>query len=268
MPTIQYRGRKIEYELHGSGDGIPLVLAAGSGGSFKGWLPVQVPELGADRPLILFNHRGVGDSDDDGKVFSTADLADDLIGLLDALSIPRVDLLGAFMGGMAAQELAIRHPARLRRLVLTGTYARADVKRRMLLDHWASLAARDATMISMVRERMLWSLQDDTIAQTDLIDGMIDYVTREGLPLTADVFARQCQACMSHDTYDRLASIQSPTLVISGRLDQLTPPKFHRELADEIPEARLITLRYAAHMVMVESARRFNQVVIDFLDEG
>jgi pimeloyl-ACP methyl ester carboxylesterase len=229
---------------------------------------MQVPEFSAGRTVVLYNHRGVGESEDDGKRFTTADLADDLVGLLDALSLPTVDLLGAFMGGMAAQELALRHPSRLRRLVLAGTYARADAKRRLLLDHWASLAARDPSMASMARERMLWSLQDDTLAQTDLIDGMIDFLTQRGVPFTADLFARQCQACMQHDTYDRLHEIVHPTLVVSGRLDQLTPPKFHRELADEIPDARLVTLRYAAHLVMVEAAERFNRIVLDFLDEG
>ena len=266
MPSIAYRGRQIEYELHGEGDGPPLVLSTGTGGSYKGWLPLQVSELSANRKLVLYNHRGVGDSDDDGKRFTTADLADDLVGLLDALSIPEVDVLGAFMGGMAAQELALSHPARVRRLVLTGTYARADAKRRMLLDHWASFAARDGSMETMARERMLWSLQDDTLAQTDLIEGMMEYLTRRGVPFTADLFARQCQACMEHDTYDRLHAVEQPTLVISGRRDHLTPPKFHRELAEEIPNARLTTLRYAAHLVMVEAAERFNALVLEFLE--
>ena len=229
---------------------------------------MQVPAFAEARKVLLYNHRGVGASDDDGKLFTTADLADDLIGVLDALSLPRVDLLGAFMGGMAAQEVALRHPSRIRRLVLTGTYARADAKRRMLLDHWASVAARDGSMDSMARERMLWSLQDDTLAQTDLIEGMMEFLTKRGVPFTADLFARQCQACMEHDTYDRLGSIEHPTLVVSGRLDQLTPPKFHRELADEIPDARLITLRYAAHLVMVEAAERFNEIVLGFIDES
>ncbi len=64
-----------------------------------------------------------------------------------------------------------------------------------------------------------------------------------------------------------MPSIEHPTLVVSGRLDQLTPPKCHRELADEIPGSRLVTLRYAAHLVMVEAAERFNQLVLGFLDE-
>lgn len=268
MPTIQYQGRAIAYEIHGEGDRTPLVLSMGAGGAYTGWLPLQVPALSQERRVVLYDHRGVGGSEDDGNAFTTADLADDLVGLLDALSLERVDLLGSFLGGMTAQELALRHPSRLRRLVLTGTYARADAKRRLLLDHWASVAVREGSMESVARERMLWSLQDDTLAQTDLIDGMMAYLTRRGVPLTADLFARQCHACMQHDSYDRLGDIAHPTLVVSGRLDQLTPPKFHRELADEIPDARLVTLRYAAHLVMVEAAERFNGLVASFLDEA
>ncbi|MCA9510000.1 MAG: alpha/beta fold hydrolase [Myxococcota bacterium] len=267
MPIVHYRSRRIEYEVHGSGPAVPLLLATGTGGSYKGWLPLQVPELSKRGRVVLFNHRGVGASDDDGKPFTTADLADDMVGLLDALQIPTADVLGAFMGGMAAQELALQHPARLRRLVLTGTYARADAKRRMLLDHWASLAARGFAMDAMVRERMLWSLQDETLAQTDLIQGMVEYLSKGDLPMTADLFARQCMACMEHDTYDRLRRIQHPTLVVSGRNDQLTPPRLLREIADEVPDARLVTIRFAAHLVMVEAAERFNQLVADFLDE-
>jgi len=268
MPTVTYRGRAIEYEVHGSGPALPLLLATGTGGSYKGWLPLQVPEFKKRGRVVLFNHRGVGASEDDGKPFTTADLADDMVGLLDALQIAKADLLAAFMGGMAAQELALHHPARVRRLVLTGTYARADAKRRMLLDHWASLAARGFAMDAMVRERMLWSLQDETLAQSDLIEGMVAYLSKGEIPMTADLFARQCMACMEHDAYDRLRQIEHPTLVISGRNDQLTPPRFLRELADEMPNARLVTIRFAAHLAMVEAAERFNQLVVDFLDEA
>jgi len=168
---------------------------------------------------------------------------------------------------MAAQEMALRHPARMRRLVLTGTYARADAKRRMLLDHWAALAARGLPMDAMMRERMLWSLQDETLEQSDLIDGMIEYLSKGDTPMSADVFVRQCTACMGHDTYDRLRNISHETLILSGQQDQLTPPRFHRELADEIPNARLVTIRHAAHLLMVESAERFNSAILEFIDE-
>ena len=66
---------------------------------------------------------------------------------------------------------------------------------------------------------------------------------------------------------DRLREIRHPALVLCGRHDLLTPPAFHRQIADEIPDARLVTFAYAAHLVMVESADAFNRAVLDFIGE-
>ena len=120
----------------------------------------------------------------------------------------------------------------------------------------------------MIRERLLWTLQDDTLEQTDLIEAMVEFFTRDGAPLSDDVFARQCDACRKHDSADHLRQIRARTLVLCGRHDQLTPPKFHRELADEIPDATLVTIAYGGHLVMAESAERFNHAVLQFLEEG
>ena len=90
----------------------------------------------------------------------------------------------------------------------------------------------------------------------------------ERFPLDRDVFIRQCDACLRHDTADRLRGIRQPTLVICGRHDQLTPPKLHRELADVIPNAHLMTLSYGAHLVMAECAQQLNEAVLHFLAEG
>ena len=165
------------------------------------------------------------------------------------------------------QEIALRHKDRVGRIVLAGTYARPDAKRRMLLEQWRELSLAGASIEVMIRERLLWTLQDETLEQTDLIEQMIARFIADGAPLTDDVFARQCDACLEHDTADRLRDISHPTLVICGRRDQLTPPQLHRELADEIPNAHLVTIGYGGHLVMAESAEQFNQVVLQFLAE-
>jgi pimeloyl-ACP methyl ester carboxylesterase len=268
MPCTSVRGRKVYYELHGDHPGTPLVLVTGIGGSCRGWLPLQVPEFSIKRRTLIFDHRGIGGSEDPGGPFTTADLAEDTVGLLDSLDIERADLLGVFMGGMIAQELALRHGDRADRLVLSGTYASPDAKRRLLLQHWRDLALTAPPLEAVVRERLLWTLQDETLEQTDLIETMVEFFSRDGAPVTEDLFARQCNACLGHDTSDRLPEIPHRTLVLCGRHDQLTPPKLHRELADRIPNAHLVTIAYGGHLVMAESAQRFNHVVLQFLEDN
>jgi pimeloyl-ACP methyl ester carboxylesterase len=273
MAHAEVAGRRIYYELHSGPRSAtatpppPLLLLNGIGGSCRGWLPLQVPELSKSRPVLISDHRGVGESDDPGGPFTTADLADDVAGLLDALEFERADVLGAFMGGMAAQELAIRHPQRIRKLCLVGCFVHADAKRRMLLEDWATLADAGIGAETILRERLVWTLTDDTLEQTDLIEGMLDFFLKQDTPVPRELFVRQCDACLRHDTRGRLANIGCPTLVLCGRQDQLTPPKLHRELADAIPHSRLVVVDFGAHLVMAESAVRFNQVVEQFLDE-
>ena len=264
MPHAIVAGRKVYYESHGERADTPLLLIMGTGGSCRGWLPLQVPPFSQRHRTLIYDHRGVGSSEDPGGPFTTAQLADDAVGLLDSLEIASAHVLGAFMGGMVAQELALRHPDRVARLALVGTYARADAKRRLLLEHWRDLALGGATIEVLVRERLLWTLQDETLEQHDLIDAMVTFFTRDGAPLSEDVFARQCEACLTHDTADRLREISQRTIVVCGRHDQLTPPKFHRELADEIPDAHLVTCAYGAHVVMAEAAEHFNRIVLQF----
>jgi pimeloyl-ACP methyl ester carboxylesterase len=263
-------GRKVYYEQHGNfgaPDARPLVLIMGMAGSCAGWLPLHVPELSRSRPVLIYDNRGVAGSDDPGDAFTTADLAQDTVGLLDALDIERADVLGVFMGGMVAQELALARPDRVDRLVLVGTWARPDRKRRLLLEHWADRARSGAPLSTLAVDRLLWTLEDETFEQADLMDAMMAFFDRDTLPFSSDLFLRQCQACLDHDAFARLGELENPCLILCGRHDLLTPPKLHRELASAIPKARLVTLGFGGHLVMVESAERFNQVVLQFLDD-
>lgn len=265
MPLIEAAGRKVYYELHGPEDAPPLVLVMGLAGSCQGWHPLQVPELSPHHRLVLFDNRGIGESEDPGGPFTTADLAHDLDALLGALDIGRAHVLGVFLGGMTAQELALLHPERVDRLILVGSYARPDAKRRLLLEKWREMARHGTPAEVFTRERLLWTLLDETLEQGDLIDAMSRSFPGGAPPLDADLLMRQCDACLAHDTFDRLREIEQATLVMCGRKDQLTPPKFSRELADEIPNGHLVTLPWGAHLVMAECAQEFNRTVLQFL---
>ena len=270
MAIADLSGRQLYYECHGEAEPTarrPLLLVMGMAGSCAGWLPLQMPAFSAQRRVIIFDHRGVGQSEDTGEPFSTRDLAADALALLDSLDIAEADVLGPFMGGMTAQELALMAPERVGRLVLVGTYARPDKKRLMLLKHWAELVAMGLSTETFIFNRLLWTLHEDTIEQSDLIQAMTDFYREEGAPFSADLFIRQCRACAEHDTLDRVAGITQPTLLLGGRSDILTPTKFHREIDERLPDSRLVRMNYGGHLVMVESAERFNQAVLEFLGE-
>ena len=268
MPLIDVGERKVYHEIHGAAAGTPLLLVAGMAGSCQGWLPLQIPDFSPQLRVVSFDHRGVGGSSDPGGPFSTAQLADDAVALLDALGIERAHVLGSFMGGMVAQEMALRHADRVDALLLTGTYARPDAKRRLLIEHWAKLAQGGASLDALIRERLLWTLLDETLESTELIRSMIDFFEKDGMPLTADVLARQCGACLGHDTVDRLGAVEHRTLVICGEEDRLTPPALNQQVADNIPDARLVTIPYAAHLVLFEAAEHYNRLVLRFIAEG
>ncbi len=266
MSFASAAGAKLYYEIHG--DGPPLLLITGLGGSCRGWLALQVPAFAAAHRTLIYDHRGVGESEEPGQPYSIADLADDAAALLESLGIERAHVLGSFMGGMVAQELALRHPERVDRLVLVGTYARPDAKRRLLIETWLDLAQQKAPPERLLRERVLWTLTDETFEQRDLVEQMLEGYRNAGFPLSFESLERQCRACLAHDTSARLAELARPTLVVCGEQDALTPPRLHRELVAALPDAHLVTIPSAAHLVMVEAAERFNDTVLQFLAEA
>ncbi len=265
MAFASVGGSRLHYEFHGDHAGTPLLLVMGMGGSCRGWLPLQVPAFSKAHRTLIYDHPGVGESEDGRGPVRTSALAEVAAGLLDALQIERAHVLGIFMGGMVAQELALRHPERVSRLVLVGTYARPDARRQLLLRQWRDLAKLDPPAEMIVRERLIWTFSDDTLEQSDLIDAMTRFHAREPAPFAPEVFARQCEACLEHDTLDRLKEIRQPTLVVCGREDRLTPLRLHQQLAEGIPDARLATFQ-GAHLTLVESAEPFNRAVLQFLE--
>jgi pimeloyl-ACP methyl ester carboxylesterase len=267
MPSFEARGFDLWYEQHGGGSGLPLLFFSGLGGSCQGWTVLQVPELGAARRCLLFDLRGAGRSKDPGGPFGTRDLADDALALCDHLRLAQVHVIGGFLGALAAQELALAQPERVRSLVLAGAYARLDAKRRMLLEIWRELADCDVPPLLRVRGRLLWSLHDDTLEQSDLIDAMTRFFVRDAQPVSEQLLARQLDACLAHDTLERLGGLRVPTLVIGGEEDQLTPPRMARALANAIPGARLVLMPGVGHLAPAEAAPRFNRIVGRFLAE-
>src|SRR2546427_3279997 len=139
MPKVRVNGIGLNYVEAGSGD--PLLLIMGFGGDHQAWA-FQTPVFAQRYRVIAFDNRGAGQSDVPDVPYTTRMMAEDAIGLLDALRIERAHVLGVSMGGMIAQELALAHPQRVRSLQLHCTLAPRDAYMQALIENWRGIRTK------------------------------------------------------------------------------------------------------------------------------
>ena len=193
-------------------------------------------------------------------------MADDAAALLRTLEIPSAHVAGYSMGSAIAQELALRHPELVRSLVLVSTYARPDALWRSQLNFWRWLPEAAPSERAFFEGFFTWVYTPRAHA-----DGTVDQLVEEALAFphkqSVEAFQAQVDVCLAHDTVDRLAEIAAPTLVLSGELDIILPPRFGRSVAAEIPNARFDVMAGEAHQPFQEVPEEFNARVEAFWRE-
>ena len=204
-------------------------------------------------------------------------MADETAGLLDHLDIPRAHVLGLSMGGMIAQELALRHPQRVDRLVLAATFPRPDdhqraVQKNILDALGGSVSDTGVVSIDTANVNPLSFFQQllplvftPEFINTQLMQlmQMFSGALQYGFDLNA--IMAQAAAIQAHDTVDRLSQISAPTMVLHGDADRLIPPNNGEFLARHIPHAKLVKLANGSHGFNFEQRDAFNTAVLDFL---
>lgn len=265
--TVQANGQQLYYEVHG--DGPPLVLVMGIGYDSSLWTLAQVPALSTQFQVVLVDNRDAGRSSKATHPYRIADMADDLAGLLDALGIAQSHLLGLSMGGMIAQEFALRHADRLDRLVLTGTGAAPARAAVDPIRIWSWVKANDATGEVFGLQQFVSLFSTAFLRNHQTVRDTAELLASNPYPMSPEAYERQADAYGQFDALDRLGAITAPTLVVVGEQDLLTPPWIAREVAAAIPGARFEVIRGdgSSHVVPIERPDDFNRLVSDFLSE-
>lgn len=269
--TVQTNGQVLYYELHGEGPALVLVMGIGYDSSL--WTLAQVPALSTQFRVVLVDNRDAGRSSKASHPYTIADMADDLYGLLDALGIARTHMLGLSMGGMIAQEFALRHANRLDRLVLAGCGAAPARSAVDPIQIWSWLKANDATGKVFGGQQFVSLFSTAFLRNQAAVLETAALLASNPYPMDAEAYGRQADAYLQFDALDRLGAITAPALVLVGEQDLLTPPWIAREVADAIPGARFEVIRGdgASHVAAIERADDFNRLVSDFLapnDQG
>jgi 3-oxoadipate enol-lactonase len=263
--TIDTNDQQIYYEIHGEGE--PLVMIMGVGYDVTLWGLYQITAFSAKYQVIVFDNRDVGRSSKATVSYTIADMADDVAGLLDGLGIERAHMLGISMGGMIAQEFALRYPNRLNKLILTGTGAATGRAKFDPITVWSFVKQHDDQGLMFAAQQFIWLFSTDFVRNHQAVDQTLTLLASNPNPVSPEAYARQADAYVKHDALDRIGEIKAPTLVITGEQDRLTPPWIGRELADAIPGAKfhLVKGSGASHVLPLERPDDFNKVVLSFL---
>jgi len=262
VPKVKVNDIQLYYEVRGEGE--PLVLIMGLGANTRGW-DMQVPAFSREFQVVAFDNRGSGRSDKPASSYSMRLFADDTAGLMDALGIASAHVYGQSMGGLIAQELALSYPQRVRTLVLGSTSCGGQRAVGALPEHLTLMASLNTLSPEEAAEKglpLMYSAEFIARKRQELIARALAEAELRPPP---DAFARQVQAAVRHEAYDRLPQIRCPTLVISGSDDKIVPAENSRILAEQIPGAELVLLPKAGHGYLVECADESNAIVLDFL---
>ncbi|MDP9398200.1 MAG: 3-oxoadipate enol-lactonase [Actinomycetota bacterium] len=249
---------EVHVQVEGPEDA-PVVVFSPSLGSTLAMWDAQAAALREHRRVVRYDPRGHGRSPAPPGPYELADLADDVVALLDRLGVPAVDFCGLSLGGMTGMQLAVHHPERIRRLVLCCTAAKLPP------EPWADRAAAvraagTASIAGTVVQR--WLTPRYAAAHPALVrhlEAMVESASDEG-------YAECCDAIRRMDLLDSLERVSAPTLVVAGRDDPATPPEHAERIAARIPGARLEVLAPAAHLANLEQAEALTALLLDHLD--
>ena len=253
----------LAYEVRGEG-GDPLVMIHGLGYDRRGWGPL--PDLLAeDYRVIVFDNRGVGESDVPEGPYAVTQMAADVVAVLDAAGVEAAHVFGVSLGGYIAQELALAHPERVRRLVLAST-APGGTR-----SHPMPAAGLDAfgRFPTMEREAGLRLMVENSLGahgvreRPELVEDIYRY-RLERAPTIAG-WQAQAYAGATYDGYDRIGAIDVPTLILQGGADNVVDPRNADLLAELIPNARVERIPDRGHLLVWEEGELLAPIVKEFL---
>jgi pimeloyl-ACP methyl ester carboxylesterase len=264
LPEIKTTRLKMHYESNG--DGEPLILIRGLGSTCDGF-KAQVDGLAPHFRVIAFDNRCVGRTDQPQEPFTIADMADDTAALMDELHITSAHVFGVSLGGMVAQELALRHPKRVRRLALGCTHA--GPRTAAAAPEWAMRIfneSRDMPRAEALKRSVPILFAPKTVAERPaLVAETLAVMAKNNQPKSS--YLLQLGAVMMHDTIDRLSQITQPTLVLTGTEDSLINPENSRLIAEQIPGSRLTEFEETGHVFFTEKADDVNRTLVEFFLE-
>ncbi len=261
MPTIQANGIQLYFEQHGwDNPGDVLVLSNGILMSTASWA-YQTPVLSRHCRLLLYDCRGMWQSEHPPGPYTMEQHADDLAALLQVLGVETAHIGGISYGAEVSMVFALRYPERTRSLILSSAVSQVDPLLRGMMDGWISaVRAKDADMLFEVTLPVNFS--ERWIAANP---APLQAARQRYRNLDMDAFLELLLSFSQLDITADLHRIGAPALVMVGEEDILKPRKYAEIIAAQIPNSEFVVIPHAGHAVLWEQASVFNSLILGFI---
>ena len=259
------------YRQFGSGRGHPLLFLQHFTGTLDGWDPAVTDPIAAGRSVILFESAGIGRSS--GKVPETvAGMADHALKFLEAIGLTQVDVLGFSLGGMVVQVMALKRPALLRRIILTGTGPEGGVGVAMDRPELLKIFVdQNMPMSEKLLKLFFETTETSQSAGHRFVERLARRTRDKDTPATAEAAGAQLAAMAKWaksggKPYADLKKITQPVLVTNGNNDTMIPTVNSFTLSEHLTNAQLIIYPDSGHGALFQHAGAFTSHVSEFLD--
>lgn len=249
MPTVDVNDITLRYDV--GGEGPPLLLISGLGGSSLSWAGV-VPRLRERFTVITFDNRGTGLSSVPPGPYPIDVLADDTAALLARLDLGPVRVVGWSLGGSVLQSLLIRHGERIERAVLLNAFPSYTRLQHAWLDALLLLRREGLDPVDLALQGASWAFTARSLYDHDAMAAQAELARQDPHPTTFAGFEAQAAGLRVYDSRPRLGEVTTPTLVLAGAEDVLTPVAQSVEMAALIPGAELEVLPRGGHGMIIE----------------
>lgn len=270
MPTMEANGIEIAYEIHGEGP--PLLLIAGVGYGAWFWHKI-VPGLAEHFRVISFDNRGAGASAKPAGPYTVPMMAADTAGLLDALGLRGVAVMGHSLGGFIAQELIVSRPELVDKLILASTNYGGTKVYPITPEALEVLTNRQGEPLDLIRRGIGIACAPGFIEkQLEIVQELVNYRFTNPVPpiqYQAQVMAGGGMAALTDEQIEqRMAAIRVPTLILFGEFDRVVPPANADLMAAKIRGAQVKILSGSGHIFAIEDPAATVEVIQKFLSNS
>ncbi len=262
MPKIEVNGVELYYELHGPADAEVIVLSNGVLMSTASW-GLQKAPLSRRHQLLLYDCRGMWQSQHPAGPYSMEQHADDLAALMSALNIPKAHVAGISYGGEVSLVFALKYPQMTKSLIISSAVSHSEPVLRGLIDAWSAAArANHPQLLYQVTYPLNFS-SAYIAANRAAMDAAAARYNQLDMAAVLELFN-----CFQRlDITADLHRIQKPTLVMVGEEDILKPRYYSEIIAREITGAELVVVPGSGHALCLEKPTLFNTLLLGFVEQ-